>query len=260
MITIASITTTLRAAPLRTLAFAFLLLGAAGVRPADAQDYRSSVGWNAGAIWVSALNAGAELPGGEGGGGPARKTEPGVGWTTGLQVDHWLWNGVLGLRAGGGYARHLFEWSNGKREIGTWTGEAGVLARIFVPEAENVFIPYVALGVAGVHYGFGKGPATTFPEAAAYHPGKRSIALAGSAGLGLDIISPWGWDESPIILRLEAADQVAPRSPFRSIESAKRFQYVHNARLTIGLHAGLGSLGGRREPARVPRPPLVVER
>jgi hypothetical protein len=239
------------------LALAALLPGLFGARQAAAQDYRSSVGWNAGALWVSSLNAGAALAAEEGGEARARQAEPGLGWVTGIQFDHWLWNGVLGVRVGGGYARHGLGWSNGAREIGTWTGEAGILARIFVPEPDQVFSPFVALGVAGVRYGLGKGPLTTFPAADAYHSGEHTINLAGSAGLGLDIVSPWGWDESPIVLRIEAADQVAPRSPFRSLETGKRFQFVHNARLTIGLHAGLGNLRGR-EPAG--RAPLVARR
>ncbi len=241
------------------LVVAGLLLVPIVTRPAVAQDYRSSVGWNAGAFWVSSLNAGAAGPAGEGNGEGARSAEPGLGWTTGLQLDHWLWNGVVGLRAGGGYARHALGWSNGTREIGTWTGEAGILARFFVPEPEYVFIPFVAIGVAGVHYGLGKGPLTSYPEADAYHSGEQHFSLAGSVGLGLDFVSPWGWDESPIVLRVEAADQVAPRSPFRSLETGKRFRFVHNARLTIGLHAGLGSLGGR-EPARRGPVPLVAGR
>jgi hypothetical protein len=253
MITVASFKATISALPFRALTLALLLLSAAGVRTAAAQDYRSSVGWNAGALWVSSLNAGATRSSVDGGQLDTRKAAPGIGWTTGVQLDHWLWSGVLGLRAGGIYGRHSLGWSNGTREIGSWAGEAAVLVRIFVPEPDQVFVPYVAVGAAGVRYGLGKGPASTFPEADAYHPGRQSIEWAGSAGLGLDIISPWGWDESPIVLRIEAGNQVAPRSPLRSLESAKRFQFVHNARFTVGLHAGLGSLGERA----VPPPPAV---
>lgn len=231
--------------------FVVLFLATSAPELALAQDYRSSVGWNAGALWVSSLNAGAT--GGEGQ-TYVRQAAPGLGWMTGIQFDHWLWNGGLGIRLGGGYSRHALGWSNGEREIGTWTGEAGVLARIFAPEPDQVFLPFIALGVAGVRYGLGKGPLTTFPAADAYHSGEVRFNLAGSAALGLDIISPLIWDESPIVLRIEAADQLAPRSPFRSLETGKRFQLVHNARLTIGLHAGLGSLWGREPAGRGPVP------
>lgn len=236
---------------------ALLLLALVAPRQGAAQDYRSSVGWNTGALWVTALNAGATRVTPEGGESGALAAEPGPGWTTGIQFDHWLWNGALGVRVGGAYARHGLDWTNGTRAIGSWIGEAGVLVRIFVPEPEHTYIPFVALGAAGVRYGLGEGPLTTFPDADAYHPGDRTIGFAAAAGMGLDVVTPWGWDESPIILRIEAADQVAPRSPLRSIETGKRFHFVHNARLTVGLHAGLGSLPGR-EPARREPPVRVV--
>lgn len=240
-----------------TLLPAILLLALAAPRPVAGQDYRSSVGWNAGALWVTALNAGAARSTPEGGEPSALEVAPGPGWTTGIQFDHWLWNGVFGVRAGGAYARHDLDWSNGTRAIGSWIGEADLLVRIFVPEPEHTYIPFVALGAAGVRYGLGEGPLTTFPDADASHPGNRVISFAASAGMGLDVVTRWGWDESPIILRVEAADQVAPRSPLRSAETGKRFHFVHNARLTVGLHAGLGSLPGR-EPARREPPVRVV--
>lgn len=244
---------------IRSCLLVVLLLAAVAPEKAAAQDYRSSVGWNAGALWVSSLNAGATLGAGEGGLSPARQAEPGIGWMTGIQFDHWLWDGTFGIRLGGGYARHNLGWSNGEREIGTWTGEAGVLARISRPAPDQVYIPFVALGLAGVRYGLGKGPLTSFPAASAYHSGDQQFNLAGSAAVGIDVISPLSWDDSPIVLRIEAADQVAPRSPFRSLDTGKRFQFVHNARLTIGLHAGLGSLSGR-EPARREPVPVVAGR
>lgn len=223
-----------------------VMLPAAGA----AQDYRSSVGWNAGAVWTSSLNAGAQ---------DGRKLEPGAGWVLGLQGDHWFWGGSFGVRLGGGYTHHYgLEWTDGRQRIGNWTAEANLLARFFAPDPERVFAPYVAAGVGGVRYGLGRGDALTLADADAYYSGRQRYRLAAQGALGLDVLSRWIFDDAPVFFRLEAADQVALESPLRRLSDGDHFGLVHNIRFTLGLHAGLGTV--ERAPAPVPVPVVAAGR
>jgi hypothetical protein len=235
---------------LRRGAFAAATLALALASPAAAQDYRSSVGWNAGAVWTSRLNAGAEVDGFE---GEARRLEPGTGWVFGVQGDHWLWGGILGVRVGGGYTRHYsLRWNDRTRQIGNWQGEASLVTRFLVPDPERVFSPYVAAGVGGVRYGLGRGDPVSFPEANAFYRGRQRYELAANGALGLDVITRWIFDDAPLFFRVEAANQVAFDSPLRRLTDRDDFGPVHNVRFTIGLHAGLGSLERTPPPAPVP--------
>ncbi len=222
---------------------AALALFALAAAPAAAQNYRASVGWHGGALWIGSLNSGAEAIGGGEEGTPAVDIEPGVSWVAGVQYDRWYGSGILGLRLNGGFGQHQMEWSNGERDINVWLADASVVLRPMRPSRAGASVlPWVSLGVGGVRYGFGEGGATDFAEANATYTGSNQFQLAAVGGVGFDVATPWTFDYSPIFVRLQGSDHMAFESGLVETSTGDEFDSVHNVRVSLGLYTGVGTL------------------
>ncbi len=220
------------------LAVAVLL--ATSVVSAAGQDYKSSVGWNAGVLYTTAMNDGATASGGE-----AVEIKPEMTWTIGLHYDYWLWSGFLGVRIHGAWAQQDVTWIQGTREVYVYTADLDLMLRPLRPTSTRSVSPYLALGVGGIRWKLGDGPATSYPPAGAVYPGEEKFELIGVGGVGIDFVTPWSWGENPLVIRLDGRDQVQIASPFEPTDPADdEFGLIHNFQVTLGLHTGIGWLRG----------------
>lgn len=219
----------------------FTLLAGAGVAcaaaaPAEAQDYAGSVGWSVGAVTTTALNDGtdAEL-----------QLEPGLAPTLGLYADRWWGRGLVGTRVQLSGATQEIDWQQGPRDIAVYTADLSLLLRLGAPSPGRSVLPYVGAGIGGVWWLLGNGPTTTFPDAGAAYSGEESFKLAVVGSAGIDFVTPLRWDTDSVIVRLEARDAVQFRSPLEPLGTdVEDFGTIHNIRISIGFHTGIGRLGG----------------
>jgi hypothetical protein len=125
------------------------------------------------------------------------------------------------------------------RDINTWMLDASVIARLLPPAEDNVVNPFLSAGGGLVSYGLGRGGQIFFPEAGVSYPGNDQVRWAVVGGAGLDI-TPAGFrvGSTPLGIRLEVADHVVLRSPFRGMDD-ERLGPIHNIRGGISL-IGLG--------------------
>lgn len=209
--------------------------------PAWAQDYRSSIGWNAGAIMTTSLNDGAAAT------GTLVALEPDLTWTVGAHWDRWLGNGQVGVRVQGGLARPVLPWTQGDRTIQVAMGDVGLLLRPVSPSPQRTVLPFIGGGVGLINWGLGDGPVTTFSPAGASYLGDEKPQLIAVAGLGIDLITPFHWGEGPLVIRLEGRNHLQFASPFDPADPQQAdFGMIHNAVVSVGLHTGVGTLGGVR--------------
>ena len=209
--------------------------------PAWAQDYRSSIGWNAGAIMTTSLNDGAAAT------GALVALEPDLTWTVGAHWDRWLGNGQVGVRVQGGLARPVLPWTQGDRTIQVTMADVGLLLRPVSPSPERAVLPFIGGGVGLINWGLGDGPVTTFSPAGASYLGDEKPQLIAVAGLGIDLVTPFHWGEGPLVIRLEGRNHLQFVSPFDPADPQQAdFGMVHNAVVSVGLHTGIGTLGGVR--------------
>lgn len=227
----------------RFLAAAFILMGFLAVTAsgAVAQDYRSSIGWNAGVMLTTSLNDGAS----DAGGGVELKPDP--TWSVGGHFDRWFGPGLLGGRLSAGLARNVLPWTQGDRSVYSYRADASLMLRLGGPRPERTVIPFISAGVGIVQWGLGDGPVTTFNAAGARYSGNESFQPLGLAGLGLDYVTPFEWGEGPMIVRLEGKDHIQLASPFDPLDpEGGDFGIIHQIYLSLGLHTGIDVLGGRR--------------
>jgi hypothetical protein len=225
----------------RLLLSALALVGvlAATVAPGTAQDYRSSVGWNAGVMLTTSLNEGVA------GGGNVVDLKPDLTWSAGGHYDKWFGRGQVGGRVALGVARNILPWTQGDRSVYSYRADAGLMLRPTAPDPARTVIPFLSLGAGVMRWRLGNGPVTTFSSAGAKYPGDEGFQLAASGGLGIDFVTPWQWGEGPLIVRFEGRDFVQLSSPFKPIDpDASDFGIIHNVFVSLGLHTGIGHLGG----------------
>jgi len=225
----------------RYLITALSLLGlvAAAATPVMAQSYKSSVGWNAGVLYSTSLNDGAT--GGEG----LVDLKPELTWMAGAHYDRWMGGGQLGYRLQLGFAKQEIEWIQGRRGIYVYRGDFGVMLRPAAPTPERTLLPFVTGGVGFVRWAMGNGAPTTFNSAGASYSGDERFQLTAIAGVGFDFITPWHWGEGPVIVRLEGRNHFQFSSPFDPVNPEDPdFGLINNISVVLGLHTGLGLLGG----------------
>jgi hypothetical protein len=212
-------------------------LGLAGASPAFAQGYKSAVGWSGGVFAPTSLNNGAT--GGEG----LVDLKPTATWIVTVNYDYWLAGGNIGVRARGGFSKPSLPWVQGDREIRVYMADLGLLLRPVAPDPGKSVLPFVGAGVGFINWGLGDGPTTTFNPAAVTYGGKESFNLVATAGLGIDIVTPWMWGEGPLVIRLEGQDYVQFSSPFDPVNpDDAEFGIIHNIGLVLGFHTGMGIL------------------
>ncbi|MGD2070948.1 MAG: hypothetical protein PVI57_19920 [Gemmatimonadota bacterium] len=211
--------------------------GAAAVTwaPAQAQSYAGSVGWSVGAVTTTALNDGAEAE---------LQLEPGLAPSLALYADRWWGRGLVGTRVQFSGATQEMDWQQGPRDIAVYTADLSLLLRLGAPSPGRSLLPYVGAGIGGVWWLLGNGATTTFPDAGAAYSGEESFKLAVVGSAGIDFVTPLRWDTDPVVVRLEARDAVQLRSPLEPLGTdAEDFGMIHNIRLSIGFHTGIGRLG-----------------
>ncbi len=212
---------------------------AAMVSPGMAQDYRSSVGWNAGVMLTTSLNNGAD------GGTDVVDLKPDLTWSLGGHYDKWFGGGQVGGRVSVGVARNVLQWTQGDRSVYSYRGDASLMLRPTSPDPSRTTIPFLSLGAGVMRWRLGDGPVTSFSAAGAKYSGDERFQLAASGGLGIDFVTPWQWGEGPLIVRLEGRDYVQFSSPFKPVDpEASDFGIIHNVFISLGFHTGVGHLGG----------------
>jgi hypothetical protein len=119
------------------------------------------------------------------------------------------------------------------------------MLRPAAPLPGRTLLPYLSGGVGFSRWGLGSGDPTTFGAAGATYDGKESFDLLIPFSVGLDFITPWRWGEGPMVVRIEGRDHLQLKSPFDPVDPDQGdFGMIHNFGLVLGLHTGLGILGG----------------
>ena len=201
--------------------------------PLAAQDYSFSASWNAGAIIHTKLNDNSTSG--------ATELKPSASWVAGVQVEHWLGSGQIGLRFEGAYSRSPLAIPEGRdRSLGMALGDIGLLLRIMPARPGNTVMPYIGVGGGVMYYGLGTGDSILYPTANAKYLGGNHLQPAVTGSFGIDFLTGMHWDEDPVGIRIEVSDHVS-KSPFKPLAGSS-FGPVHNGRVLLGLFAGVGAL------------------
>jgi hypothetical protein len=223
----------------RALLLPLAALLAAAPLHAQVVDYRGSAGWYAGALRVGALNPGAGEVTVDGERRRAAAIEPGWGWVAGVQAEHWYGAGFAGYRVHGAFGRQSVPWADRHREVNVWLGDVALVLRPL--GAGAAVAPFLAAGAGGILFGLGTGDPIFHPAADARYDGRQRVRWGAVLGGGVDVVSPWTFDHAPVVFRLEAADHWLFQGPFTRLDGGA-LGAVHNLRLSVGLHAGIGTI------------------
>ena len=116
---------------------------------------------------------------------------------------------------------------------------------VFAPAPDKTALPFISGGVGLINWGLGDGPATTYESAGVVYDGSQAVDFVATAGLGVDIVSPWQWGEGSLMIRVEARDHIQFSSPFDPLDSeAGELGMIHNFGFVVGFHTGIGLLAG----------------
>lgn len=217
------------------IAIAAVAVGLFWSPSAGAQTYGSSAGWSGGVLLNTALNDGANPE--------AVELKPDPTWLVSAHYDQWFGRGNLGVRARGGFSMPKLTWVQGERELRVLMADVGILFRPIAQTPERSVLPFLSAGIGLINWGLGDGPPTTFSAAGATYAGEGGLDMVATAGLGVDIVTPWQWGEGPLVVRLEARDHIQFSSPFDpAFSDDPEFGMIHNAGLVLGFHTGMGIL------------------
>lgn len=217
--------------------FAAVLALLATVAHAEAQQFRTAVGYGGGGVYVTPLNAGGD--------GPSDELLLDAGWITSAEIEHRVGSGWLGLRAHGGYTQRPFALEDRTLGINVWLADVGLVLRPFGPGPMRGISPFLSAGGGVVFYRFGRGDAVDLAAANARYPGDNERQWAAVAGVGIDVGPALDIQETPLGFRIEVADHIALQSPFDPIAGSP-FAPVHNLRITVSLISMIGELARSR--------------
>ncbi len=233
---------------LRGAGTALLLLALATA--ARAQDYGASIGWYVGAIHSTALNSGAAAVTVNGAAQAPEAIQPDLGWLAGAFYERWLGAGYVGYRFNGALSQSAVPWNGINRNVRMWLGDVDLVLRPVNPEGGHKVFPFLAAGAGGVIYDMGRGLPVSFDAANAMYSGRQNPRFAAAVSGGIDIVTPWSADFSPILVRLQVGDHMVLRSPFSPLIGGGSFDPVHQLHAELSLHAGVGSLHGEATRVR----------
>jgi hypothetical protein len=209
--------------------------------PAAGQGYKQSMGWSGGAFFTTSLNSGASS--GEDGG----DLKPEMSWAGAMFYDQWLGSGRVGGRLHGALGQETIPWIQGDRTIRVYEVDVTLMLRFAPVTLDRTVSPFLSLGGGVIRWGLGNGPVTSYLPAAVTYDGTEGFDFTGVGGLGIDVITPWSWGEGPLIVRLEGRDHVQLTSPFDPLDPDQAaFGIIHNVYVSLGVHTGIGVLGGVR--------------
>jgi hypothetical protein len=217
---------------MRVLTRACLSLAAAlaVAAPAAGQDHNVAAGYGIGFIQPGALNPGA--------GAAEASMDAGIVGTAFGEAWYML-GGRLGARVNLAFTRRPLQLGEATRDISALAADANIMARLLPPTEDGSFAPFVSAGAGVFSYGLGRGAMVQYDELGVAYPGEGSARFAVVGGAGVDIAPPqFRLGESRLGIRLEVADHIVLRSPFRGLEG-QRLGPIHNVRAGISL-IGLG--------------------
>jgi hypothetical protein len=217
---------------MRVLTRACLSLAAAlaVAGPAAGQDHNVAAGYGIGIIQPGALNPGA--------GAAEASMDAGIVGTAFGEAWHML-GGRLGARLNVAFARRPLQLGEASRDISALAADVNIMARLLPPTGNGSFAPFVSAGAGVFSYGLGRGAMVQYEELGAAYPGEGNVRFAVVGGAGVDIAPPqFRLGESRLGIRLEVANHIVLRSPFRGLEG-ERLGPIHNMRAGISL-IGLG--------------------
>lgn len=188
---------------------------------AAAQSHRSAITLNGGGSVHGDLGPFPSTP---------AQFEP--GWITGLQLEHWVGAGRLGLRLGMLWTKREIDQA-GPSMYNVFAAGTDLLFRIRPPEAGNTFAPFLGLGAGATHYA-GVDSTGTLLDGTYGDPVYRAH-ITPSVGADFFASGRSG-------LRLEVGDQIILPSIGRSPPSSG-LPMVHNMVVTLGFQVRTGSLG-----------------
>lgn len=213
-----------------TLACFALAAALAVAAPAAGQDHNAAAGYGAGFLQPGALNPGAT--------GAEASMEAGlVGTAFG---EAWpLLGRRVGARLNVALSRRPLQLGEASRDISLLAVDVNVMARLLPPSADGVVAPFLSAGAGVLTYGLGEGGTVTYEELGAFYPGEGETRFTVVGGAGLDIApAQFRLGDARLGIRLEVADHMVLRSPFRGLEG-ENLGPIHNLRAGISL-IGLG--------------------
>jgi len=216
---------------LRRAVLASVSLLAVAAAPAAAQDHTTAAGYGGGFVTFGALNpgaAGAELM-------------MDAGWVVTAFGETWhSARGRVGARLNGAFTQRPLQVAGEAREINTWMADASLMLRLLPPRAGSGVAPFLSAGGGLIHYGLGTGAPVTYAEQGVVYRGDDQLQWTAVGGVGIDVV-PGGFrlGGTPLGLRIEVADHVTLRSPFRGLEDDANLGPIHNIRFGASL-IGLG--------------------
>jgi hypothetical protein len=207
----------IRTRAIRIVLAAGLLLAAAA--PAGAQDHDGTIGYGGGGIWFGDLD-------------PAGQVVLGAGWLADAHIERW-YGRRIGVRLHGAFTQRPLQMPESAPTINTWMADGALLLYLLPSRPGRAVAPFVSAGGGVVAYGLGRGSPLQVGEDLVYR-GDEDRQPSALAGFGLDLFPDWNWFDTRVGVRLEAADHVVLRSPFRSA-AGETFGPVHNVRVTLSL-------------------------
>jgi hypothetical protein len=201
------------------------------VLPLASQDHTTAAGYGLGLINPGRLNPGV-------GQLPLKMDE---GWALTAFGETWhAAEGRMGLRLAAAFTQRPLSIGGELRDVNTWFADASVILRLLPPTAGRAVAPFVSVGGGLAQYGLGTGPPLIYQEEGVVYPGEQRLQGTAVVGAGLDIV-PGGFRiaGAPLGLRLDVADHVLLRSPFRGLEGDAGLGPIHNLRFGVSL-IGLG--------------------
>jgi hypothetical protein len=217
-----------------SIAFCLLSVAAFAATRAEAQAYRYGAGWTVGGSYLTSLNPDPASA-------TALELDPGLGFLFGVHLERAYGSiGRFALRYQGTYLQPQFQWAAGERTIDAVSADVSGLIRLMDPTDAGAIQPYVMAGAGGIWYDLGRGPATSYPIADAYHDGGSRVLPLAAFGIGVDApLFDLTWDASPVRLRFEVGDHMTFGSPLKRVSDRERYGPVHHVRFTIGAFAAI---------------------
>jgi hypothetical protein len=181
------------------------------------------------------------------------------GWTGGASLEWWFGSRRLGLRLDGAYTSQPYELQSAEHDptwiyndpsgeitvvteldelgnVDTWIGDAALMLRLFEPDADNRFAPFVGLGGGFIRWDHEGDVDLAVNEADTYIQGDDQSEWVIAGSLGADFLLT-----DNVALRAELKDYWNPSSPYTFVTNRNDHQEgAHNQIASLGVQFMFG--------------------